>query len=180
MKQRATTAANDLASVLHARALALAQREEPVQHGVSIELLEFRLARDRYAIETRHVQEVLPLGDLTPVPCTPSFVAGVANVRGRITTVIDIRKFFGLPAQGLADVHHAVLVRSGDLELGVLAGAIAGVRTEQRGHLQPAVLPPDGVSGDYVMGMAADRLLVLDLPRMLADPRMIVNEEVNP
>jgi purine-binding chemotaxis protein CheW len=145
-----------------------------------MELLEFRLGRDRYAIETRHVGEVLPLVDLTPVPCTPAFVAGVVNVRGRITVVIDIRKFFGLATRGLIDLHHVILVRGGELELGVLADAVVGVRTHAREELQAALPASAGVPADHVMGMTAERVLVLDLPRMLADPRMIVNEEVNP
>ena len=179
MKKRPCAAARDPAAVLHARALALAQREEPPASAPSIELLEFRLARDRYAVETRHVSELLPLGDLTPVPCTPGFIAGVVNVRGRITAVIDIQKFFGLPMRGLTDLHHVILVRGGELELGVLADAIVGVRADAREDLQPALPGSAGVPADYVMGMTPDRLLVLDLARMLADPRMIVNEEVN-
>jgi purine-binding chemotaxis protein CheW len=131
-------------------------------------------------VETRHVGEVLPLADLTPVPCTPAFIAGVVNVRGRITVVIDIQKFFGVATRGLTDLHHVILVRGGELELGVLADAIVGVRAHAREELQPALPVSAGVSADYVIGMTAERVLVLDLARMLADPRMIVNEEVNP
>jgi purine-binding chemotaxis protein CheW len=179
MKQPAAPAA-DLAAILQARARALAQREEPAAGGSAMELLEFRLARDRYAIETRHVGEVLPLVDLTPVPCTPAFIAGVVNVRGRITVVIDIHKFFGLATRGLVDLHHVILVRGGGLELGVLADAIVGVRARASEDLQPALPASAGVPADYVLGMTAERVLVLDLPRMLADPRIIVNEEVSP
>lgn len=166
--------------VLRARALALARREEPAASAPSIELLEFRLARDRYAMETRHVAEVLPLSELAPVPCTPAFIAGVVNVRGRITVVADIQKFFGLPTRGLTDLHHVILVRAGELELGVLADAIVGVRADTREDLQPPLPASAGVPAEFVLGMTADRLLVLDLPRVLSHPRWIVNEEVKP
>lgn len=180
MKRQTSSAAADVDAVLHARAVALAQRHEPPASVPTIELLEFRLARDRYAIETRHVSELLPLGDLTPVPCTPAFLAGVVNVRGRITAVIDLQKFFGLPSRGLVDLHHVILVREGELELGVLADAIVGARADARQDLQPALPTSAGVPAEYVMGMTADRVLVLDLARMLADPRMIVNEGTSP
>jgi purine-binding chemotaxis protein CheW len=170
----------DAHSVLRARARALARPEASGAPQETIELLEFRLARDHYALETRHVAEVLPLGELAPVPCTPAFVAGVVNVRGRITTVIDIQKFFGLPARGLVDLHDVILVRSGELELGLLADSIVGVRAELRSAIQPSLPTPTGVPAEYVNGMTADRLLVLDLDRMLADRRITVNEEVNP
>lgn len=180
MKRHPSAIAGDPAAVLHARAIAMARREELPATAPAIELLEFRLAHDRYAIETRHVSELQPLGDLTPVPCTPPFIAGVVNLRGRITAVIDIQRFFGLPTRGLVDLHHVIFFRSGELELGVLVDAIVGVRVDAREHLQPALATATGVPARFVLGLTADRLLVLDLARVLADPRMILNEEVNP
>src|ERR1035441_10847869 len=85
-----------------ARALSRPRKQGPVAEA-SLELLEFRLAQECYALETRHVREVYPLRDLTPLPCTPPFVLGVVNVRGRITPVIDIKKFFDLSDRGLTD-----------------------------------------------------------------------------
>lgn len=180
MKKRASATVNEFDSILHARAVALAQREELPASVPTIDLLEFRLARDRYAVETQHVSELLPLGDLTPVPCTPNFIAGVVNVRGRITAVIDVQKFFGMPTRGLTDLHHVILVRRGEMELGVLADSIVGARADAREDLQPALPVSAGVPVEYVIGMTPDRVLVLDLARMLADPRMIVNEETMP
>jgi purine-binding chemotaxis protein CheW len=180
MSERDVPAGSDDAAVLRTRALALARREEAPSPLAAIDLLQFRLGRDRYAVETRHVVQVLPLGDLTPVPCTPAFIAGVVNVRGRVMAVIDIQKFFGLPTRGLTDLHHIILVRGGEIQLGLLADAIVGVRADAREALQPSLPAPPGVPAECVIGMTADRLLVLDLDRMLADPRMTVNEEVNP
>jgi len=167
----------DAAAVLQARAQALARRETAAEPGASIELLEFRVARENYALESRHVLEVLPLVDLTPVPCTPAFVRGVVNVRGRITAVVDLRTFFGLPARGLADLHHTILVRGAGLEFGVLADLVAGVRAHPRDGLQPAGPGLTGVPSAYLLGMTAERLVVLDLERVFADPRLVVHEE---
>src|SRR5687768_2140813 len=89
---------SDAKQILRARAQALARpaRHVPLAEA-SLEVLEFRLAQERYALETRYVREVYPLKDLTRLPCTPPFVLGIVNVRGRITPVIDIKKFFDLP-----------------------------------------------------------------------------------
>src|ERR1700726_1698325 len=97
--------------ILPARAHALAR---PPAHTPAAEtmldVLEFRLAQERYAIETRYVREVHPLKDLTPLPCTPPFVLGIVNVRGRIVPVFDLKKFFDLPDQGLTDLHRIILI----------------------------------------------------------------------
>lgn len=166
------------ARVLHERARALARA--PQREGAadaSLEVLEFRLARESYALETRYVGEVLPLSDLTPLPCTPPFVRGIVNVRGRILPVIDLKQFFDLPDNGLTDLHRIILVRGNDLELGLLADAIVGVRPIAQDNLQPSLPTLSGIRAEYLKGVTAERLVVLDLARMLADPKIIVHEE---
>ena len=174
-----TPAVPDAGQILRARAQALARPPQLAKAAdASLEVLEFRLARESYALETRHVQEVYPLRNLTPLPCTPPFMLGIVNVRGRITPVIDIKKFFDLPDKGLTDLHRVVLVRSGDFELGLLADVIAGVRNIPLDSLQPSLATLTGIRAEYLKGVTAQRLVVLDLERMLADPKIIVNEEV--
>jgi purine-binding chemotaxis protein CheW len=165
--------------ILRARARALARPpESPPAADASLELLEFRLARECYGLETRHVHEVYPLKDMTPLPCVPPFVLGIVNVRGRVTPVIDIKKFFDLPDKGLTDLHRIILVRGNDLEFGLLADVIVGVRTIPVGSLQPSLPTLTGIRADYLKGVTAERLVVLDLDRILADPKIIVHEEV--
>ncbi|TMH72974.1 MAG: chemotaxis protein CheW [Betaproteobacteria bacterium] len=169
----------DAGGILRARARALARpRERTPVAEASLELLEFRLAQECYALETRYVREVYPLKDLTPLPCTPPFVLGIVNVRGRITPVIDIKKFFDLPDKGLTDLHRVILVRGNGLELGLLADAIAGVRSIPVDSLQPSLPTLTGIRGTYLKGVTAERLVVLDLARILADPKIMVHEEV--
>jgi purine-binding chemotaxis protein CheW len=176
-----TPVATDPADMLRLRARALARPSQDAQAaGPSLEVLEFRLARESYALETRHVQEVYPLKNLTPLPCTPAFVLGVVNVRGRITPVIDIKKFFDLPDKGLTDLHRIILVRGGGLELGLLADVIVGVRSLALDSLQACLPTLTGIRAEYLKGVTADRLVVLDVDRLLADPKIIVNEEVGP
>ena len=165
--------------ILRARAQALARppEHEPAAETL-LQVLEFRLAQERYAVETQHVHEVVPLKDMTPLPCTPPFVLGIVNVRGRITPVFDIKKFFDLPDKGLTDLHRIIVVHGNDLELGLLADVIVGVRTIPLDSLQPSLPTLTGIRADYLKGVTADRLVVLDLERILADPKIIVHEEV--
>jgi purine-binding chemotaxis protein CheW len=166
--------------ILRARAQALARPPSPEPApSTMLELLEFRLASERYALETRHVQDVHPLRDLTPLPCTPPFVLGIVNLRGRILPVLDLKKFFDLPEQGLTDLHRIILVRGNDLEFGLLADVIVGVRSVPTDSLQSSPPSFTGIRADYLKGIGEERLVVLDLDRILSDPKIIVHEEVD-
>src|SRR5579859_8008990 len=91
---------DDVRRILEARARAAARPGAAPDDRARIEVIAFTLAGESFGAETCHVREVCQLKELTPVPCTPPFLAGVMNLRGQIVAVVDLRKFFDLPAHG--------------------------------------------------------------------------------
>lgn len=169
----------DVETILRARARTLAQvPERPAAAESRLDLLEFRLAQERYALETQYVQEVHPLRDLTALPGTPPFVLGIVNVRGRILPVFDLKKFFDLPEHGLTDLHRIILVSGNDVELGLLADVVVGVRNIAAAELQPSLPTLTGIRAQYLKGVTAERIVVLDFARVLSDPKIVVQDEV--
>ncbi|HEY4367707.1 MAG TPA: chemotaxis protein CheW [Steroidobacteraceae bacterium] len=174
------SAADDPQSVLRARAKALAQMPQSTPAPESmLELVEFSLAQERYAIETRYVQEVHPLRELTALPGTPPFMLGIVNIRGRILPVFDLKKFFDLPEQGLTDLHRIIFVRDNEVELGLLADVVVGVRSLSVDRLQPSLPTLTGIRAHYLKGVTDERLVVLDLGHVLADPKILIQEEAD-
>ena len=171
---------NHVERILRERAVRLAQppaAESPAE--AQLELLEFHLGGERYAVETRHASELHPLRDLTPLPGTPPFVRGIVNLRGRILAVYDLRRFFGVPEQGITDLHRILVVNGEDFEVGLLADRVIGVRSMSRAAISPAPPTLTAIAAEYLAGICEDRLIVLDLERLLADPRIVVNEGDN-
>ena len=163
--------------ILKARARELAREpERSVSAEETIEVIEFDLANERYAFPLAQVREVSLLHDLTPVPCTPAFVLGIMNMRGELRTVIDLKKFFDLPGTGITDLNKVILIRNGDMELGILADAIRGVSRIPLVGLQPALPTFTDIRADYLRGITSERLVVLDAAKILCDPRILVDE----
>ncbi|MBI2306076.1 MAG: purine-binding chemotaxis protein CheW [Rhodocyclales bacterium] len=167
------------ARILSARAEALARPVAPVRTGDQLEVIEFILSGERYGLEFAFVREVFPLNELTVLPATPPFVLGIVNVRGEIVSVVDLRKFFELPEARLSDLNKVVILHSPEMCFGVLADTVTGVRSLPRGELQPPLPTLTGVREDYLLGVTGEPLVVLDAARLLADPRMVVEESVN-
>lgn len=165
--------------ILRERAVALSRKPRSEQPAVEqMEVVEFLLAHERYAIESVHLREVHPLKDLTPLPGTPPFVLGITNVRGQIFTVIDLRIFFDLPIKGLNEVNKVLIVHAEEMQLGLLADAVVGVRAVPLAELQRALPTLEGIRMEYLRGVTSERLVVLDVAAILADPRIVVHEEV--
>jgi purine-binding chemotaxis protein CheW len=169
-----------VARILRERAARLARPDGQSQApSDAVELLEFRLAVERYAVETRFVREVHPLRDLTPLPGTPAFVRGIVNLRGRILPVYDLKQFFALPEHGLTDLHRIIVVGGEDFEIGLLADVVTGVRLLPRSALSPPLPTLSAIAAEYLIGVSEERLVVLDLERLLSDPRIVVNDGEN-
>lgn len=169
----------DCQAIMRMRAADFARvPESGMERDTVIDVVEFSLSGERYAVEATYISEVLPFSNYTPVPCTPAFVVGLVKVRGKILHIIDLRGFFELPAQGIADLHYIILVRHGEIELGILADQITGMRRVPLAGLQSSLPTLTDIRADYLKGVTADRLAVLNVTHILSDRRQIVNEEV--
>ncbi len=180
LKQNVNIAARDADEVLRARAVMLAKPISAYEsEQEQVEILEFLLAGESYAIESCHIRETLPLLDFTPLFCTPSFVLGITNVRGRIVSIVDLRRFFDLPAEGLSDLNRLIIVRDDSMEFGLLADSIVGIRSLSLQDLQPPLATLTDIRSDFLRGVTGEQLALLDMGRILADKRLIVHEEVD-
>jgi len=168
----------EVTKILRARADEISRETEQAKDGETIEVLEFSLANERYAVESKFVQEVCAIKDYTPLPGAPPFVLGLINVRGRIVSVIDIKRFFDMPDKGISDLNKAIVIHDDTLELGILADSLVGVMSVSTDKIQPPLPTLTGIREQFLLGVTARGLVLLDAAKMLADPDIIVNEEV--
>jgi purine-binding chemotaxis protein CheW len=94
------------------------------------------LGGEVFAIDLQNVGEVFEVEGITPVPAMPSALAGVANVRGTIVPIADLRSVLRLPAND--PLPFAVVIRHGDRQLGVLVDRVPEIRTIHMEDLLPA------------------------------------------
>jgi len=143
----------------------------------TVECLLCRLGAEWYALEVSRLNAVQTARGLSPLPCTPPFVAGLLNVRGTVVTVIDLARGLQLGNEAHRDDALVLLTDcaagGGVGQVGLLVDAIEGVR-----HLLFDTLAPS-LSGDLtVRGIAEGGIVVLDLAAFLGDGRFEVFDEL--
>ena len=165
--------------ILKDRAESLAsQPEEEKEPDKYLKIVDFLLAHETYAIETEYIREVYPLKELIPLPGTPPFVLGIINVRGKILSIIDIKKFFELPEKGITDLNKVIIIHADEMEIGILADIVLGVRSVPLKDIQPSLPTLTGIREEYLKGVTRERLVVLDARKLLLDRNIIVHEDV--
>jgi purine-binding chemotaxis protein CheW len=165
--------------ILLARADAI--RHKPAReagNGSGVEVLEFLLGAETYAIDVFYIREVVHLKELTILPCTPAFILGIFNIRGRIISVIDLRKFFSLPEKGITNLNRVIVVQHGDIELGILADDVTGTEMLNLAKLQTHLPTVTESQHNYVQGISKNKTILLDIEKFLADERIHINEQV--
>jgi purine-binding chemotaxis protein CheW len=140
------------------------------------EFLLCRLSDECYAIDLTVLRAVQPARGLTPIPCTPAFVAGMLNVRGVVVTVLDLARLLDLADTPVPEGAFALLTDcargGGQGQVGLLVHEVLGVRRLAASGLDRAL------SGNpAVRGIAGGEIVVLDLATLLADGRFEVHEE---
>ncbi|RMG35981.1 MAG: chemotaxis protein CheW [Gammaproteobacteria bacterium] len=137
-----------------------------------IQLVTFRLADETYGINVMHVQEVLRITEIAPVPGAPSYVLGIINLRGNVVTVIDTRLRFGLPSTETDDSSRIVIIETEDQVVGILVDSVAEVVELHQSEIDSAPNVGNDESSRYIQGVANredDLLIVVDLNKLLTD-----------
>lgn len=164
--------------ILKQRAEILAREAKKEVASDFIEVVEFLLAKEHYGIESYCIREVYPLKEYTPLPGVPPFVFGLLNVRGQVISIIDIKKFFDLPEQGISDLNKIIIINDQGLEFGILAEAILGVRKIAVSELRPPLPTLTGIREEFLKGVTGERMVILDAARILTNKKIIVHDEV--
>src|SRR5215469_13149266 len=58
-------------------------------------IVGFRIGRETFGVPIALVHEIVRVPEITAVPDSPGYVEGVINLRGKIVSVVDLRKRFG-------------------------------------------------------------------------------------
>jgi len=137
-----------------------------------IQLVTFKLADETYGINVMHVQEVLRISEIAPVPGAPAYVLGIINLRGNVVTVIDTRSRFGLPSAETDDSSRIVIIESEEMVVGILVDSVAEVVELNQSEIDSAPNVGNDESSRYIQGVAnreSDLLIVVDLNKLLTE-----------
>src|SRR5438552_1442443 len=136
-----------------------------------LHIVGFQVGRETYGVPITSLHEIVRVPEITAVPDAPEYLEGVINLRGKIVSVMDLRKRFGEKQVGLKK-HNRILVVE---HSGRLAGLIVDSASEvlkiptDAVEAPPAVFQEGGLNCVTGLGKVAGRLVVLlDMSKLLA------------
>jgi chemotaxis signal transduction protein len=130
----------------------------------ALEAIVVRLGQGRFAADLASVAEVGRVPDITRIPGVPSWLAGVANWRGRILPILDLRALLGAQVAGATRSSRLLVLTERSVLVGVLVDTVEGTMT-----LDAAVAPvPAGLPAEAA-GLLSGQLARDDGPVAVID-----------
>jgi purine-binding chemotaxis protein CheW len=162
--------------VLRLRAERAANVGQDRLHDNRLSAVRIAVRSETYALLIDAISAVYEKISVTPVPCTPDYVVGIANIRGHIIPVLDLAELLHIPGESSTDSGTLFMVEQESLTIAFRVDALKGVVSFAA---EEVIAIPQNLSLRqlaYFQGALPDGMILLDVRAMMNDDRISVSE----
>ena len=148
-----------------------------------LHIVGFQVGRETYGVPITSLHEIVRVPEITAVPDAPDYLEGVINLRGKIVSVMDLRKRFGVKKVEVKRGNRILVVE----HAGRLAGLIVDSASEvvkipnEDVEAPPAAFQEGGLNCVTGLGKVKGRLIVLlDMNKLLAPASLLQTDTKKP
>jgi purine-binding chemotaxis protein CheW len=134
------------------------------------QIVGFRVGRETYGVPIMALHEIVRVPEITAVPDAPAHLEGVINLRGKIVSVVDLRKRFNKPATALTRHNRILVVEHCGRLVGMIVDSASEVLKIAESDIEPApsIMKEGGLDCVIGLGKYQKRLIILlDINKIL-------------
>ena len=135
-----------------------------------LHIVGFQVGRETYGVPITSLHEIVRVPEITAVPDAPDYLEGVINLRGKIVSVMDLRKRFGEKHAALTKRNRILVVEHNGRLSGLIVDSASEVLKIPTSDVEasPKVLHESELNCVTGLGKYKGRLIVLlDMARLL-------------
>jgi len=125
--------------------------DEKMRSQSEIRLVSFSLLGREYALPITVIQEVIRFVKPTKLPSAPACIAGIINLRGRVTPLVSLRTLLDIP--GEQEDRFIVVCRHKGLQIGLMINAVSTMYKASGDDLEWNVEGNVGVNAHLLLGL---------------------------
>jgi purine-binding chemotaxis protein CheW len=142
-------------------------------HRNDNQFVTFAVAGEMFAVPMGPVQEIIRVPEVARLPLAPATLDGLANLRGRVLPIINLRRLFNCPDREHDDATRAVVVNLGQ-PLGFVVDHVASVLSIEPDEIESASSIQSIVAANFLTGVikrprpdgGQDLLMTLDFSKL--------------
>lgn len=123
----------------------------------------FTLADEEFCVETVYIQEIIKMVEYVSLPNLPEFIKGVANLRGRIVPLMDLRQKLNLSPKQDTYNSRVIVLAVKNVTFGIIVDSVSEVIRIADSSIEDALSFTSNVAPEYLKGLAKidGRILIL-------------------
>jgi purine-binding chemotaxis protein CheW len=144
------------------------------------EYLTFTLGREEYGVEILKVQEIRGYDAVTRIANAPDFIKGVANLRGTIVPIVDMRIKFNLGSVEYNQFTVVIILNVAGRVVGMVVDSVSDVIQLAADQIRPAPDFSSSFDTQYITGLGTidERMLILmDIEKLMSSRDMALVEQ---
>jgi purine-binding chemotaxis protein CheW len=116
------------------------------------QFVTFSVSGEMFAVPMGPVQEIIRVPDVARLPLAPPSLAGLANLRGRVLPIVNLREIFNSDAREHDDATRALVIDIGQ-PLGFVVDKVSSVISVEPGEMEPAAAVQSVANAAYLTGV---------------------------
>ncbi len=116
------------------------------------QFVTFSVSGEMFAVPMGPVQEIIRVPDVARLPLAPPSLAGLANLRGRVLPIVNLREIFNSDAREHDDATRALVIDIGQ-PLGFVVDRVSSVISVEPGEMEPAAAVQSVANAAYLTGV---------------------------
>ena len=141
----------------------------------TLQFVTFLVDEEVLGVPMSSVREIIRMPAVVRVPLSPPSLEGLANLRGRVLPIIDLRVCFGLPRVAHGEATRVIVAECG-IQVGFIVDRVASVVSVGRERIESADTVSSRINTQLITGIikqasgdqASKLVVLLDLPRVLS------------
>jgi len=149
-------------------------KDESVEEWIGV---AFRLGAEKYVTARPDVREILPAPEqVTRIPGAKPWLRGIANVRGQLLTIVDLKAFLGAGPSHADRKARMLLLAGREVPTAVIVDEVLGFRRFATTDFSDQAPMTEIRCEHYLTGswrLDGDSFPLFDMGRLLADPSFL-------
>ena len=125
----------------------------------------FQLGKECYGLDIMNIQEIILVPETIEMPDSQYYIIGVANIRGEIIPVIDLKRRFSLTDSGDTpeNERRVIVLRLGDEKVGLLVDRVDEVYKFNESEIRQSGAATTESQKEFIIGIVdtGERLMIL-------------------
>ncbi len=137
----------------------------------SRQLVVFSIGEEDFGIYIEYVNIIEKMLEIFKIPNTPDYIEGLVNLRGKVHTVINLRKRFKMPSPEFTESTKIIMANTSDSIVGIIVDEVKQIIKVDESQCEAPPKALSGLKDKYLSGIvkAEDKvIMLLDVEKILS------------